>query len=140
MALSKQHWRDSWVAEKGDNVAQAKESFEKAFEMSKRAFKLAPNNRDYLNWCKMLSLKIEGDEIFSEGIALQIKADELKQQQKFDAALGVYRQALERYQKGFDLSNDKRFKECVDIVKENKKEIVETMFVADGGKLKEDFD
>lgn len=119
IAQSKKLWNAGWAAEKQENTSEAKVKFQSARKLSRKACELALGNKDYENWHKIFSFKIEGNEIFNEGIELQELADELQQQQKYREALMKYLEAKEIYQRGFDMSQDPRFQECINIVKES---------------------
>lgn len=114
---SKKLWNEAWIAEKHENIDEANAKFKVSHEFAGKALQIVSNKRNKM-WKIICSLKIEGNELFNEAIQLQVLANELKEKQNYCEALNEYRKAQDKYQQGFNVSQDERFEECAAFVKE----------------------
>ncbi|UCM93121.1 tetratricopeptide repeat protein [Candidatus Tisiphia endosymbiont of Melanophora roralis] len=124
----KKLWNDAWTAEETASLeeieetveqylAEAKEKFKETKVKFKQAHKLVPDNTEYTRNFHMISLKIEGNSNFNEGVKLQYEANNLRDQGKYEQALKKYTTAMQKFQNG--LKHDARFQDCIDLVKES---------------------
>lgn len=123
-------WNDAWLAEENEDEIEAKSLFQKASDMFKRAFDLDLTNKEYKKLIDISKLKVEGNVSFNDGVKLEGEANELKQQQKYEDAQIKYQESLDKFQQGYRLSNDEKFKTCIEIVTENIAElsnVIETL-------------
>ncbi|UCM86433.1 MAG: hypothetical protein LF885_07155 (plasmid) [Rickettsia endosymbiont of Culicoides impunctatus] len=131
--LSNEAWEDE-SDEYNDRSVEAEQKFAKSLELYKVAVELSPTNIAYKHALDITSLKIEGNNSFSEGVALvniaydlQEEANELADDQEvYQEVLNHYQQALEFYKaaqasfhEGWYLSKDTRLKSCIEIVQDS---------------------
>lgn len=109
-------WNEAWVAENNDEVAKATAKFMESSSLVLQASNMDPTNRDYQRLSNECSFKIEGNAFFNDGLKLREEANKLRIQQRYNEALSKNREALKKFQEGYDLGNDERFKNCIDIV------------------------
>ncbi|WP_375326318.1 hypothetical protein [Candidatus Tisiphia endosymbiont of Nemotelus uliginosus] len=127
---------EAWEAESdelNDRSVEAEQKFAASLKLYEEAVKLSPTNIVYKHALDITSLKIEGNNLFSEGIVLasiayglQEEANALAVDQeayeeilgKYQQALGAYKAAQDSFHVGWNLSKDVRFKSCIEIVQD----------------------
>jgi hypothetical protein len=130
---------EAWTLESSedeDAAIIARSKFIEALDLYAEAMVLEPTNIIYLKAFNIISLKIEGNELFNEGAELADIAYQLEQELKVAAdkltasdqqeMIDKYQQVLELYLaaqanfcQGWELSQDTRFESCIEIVEDS---------------------
>lgn len=104
-------WNEAWLAEENDRPETASAKFLAA----KTKFSQAGNGR----LVGIVGLKIEGNELFNQGLEFHEQANRLKQQQRYDDCLRIYQESMAKFQQGYNSSHDERFNDCIELVEES---------------------
>lgn len=124
---------EGWLAESSedeDAAIVATEKFSQAAKLYREALELDPSNIFYEQAFNVISLKIEGNGLFNEGVELaniayqlQLEAESLITEEQQKEVIAMYQKVLELYQaaenifyQGLILSQDERFASCVELV------------------------
>jgi tetratricopeptide (TPR) repeat protein len=109
-------YKMAWDAEKDERVDEAKKLFADALEDFRMARSNDPNNQQYQNRYKECEKKIQGDKAFNEGVVLQEKGQELKNQKKYEEALKTMNEAKKAYTDAYNVSKNEKFADNIDTV------------------------
>jgi hypothetical protein len=147
-------WSKAWDAEndtENDRSGEAKEILQRVLSESKDSLKKFPDNLRFKHYETLVSLKIEGNELFNQGLESQQNgiellqaAQELKQQQeyelaniKFKDAKGKFSDAQEKFKIGRE--NDQRFSSCIEFVQEQLHEVIQSIEITEPHMLNQGF-
>jgi preprotein translocase subunit SecA len=127
-----------WLAESSEDdnaVLIAESRFAEAKQLYAKAMSLNPANIMYRQAFNVISLKIDGNSLFNQGVALadiayQLGEDLLSEEKryildyniiisKYLDVINIYQSAHDKFTEGLRLSLDMRFKSCVELVKQS---------------------
>lgn len=132
-------WNEAWAAEVNGNDNDAKEKFRNADEMSNEALRLDSLNCEYIKFSQISTLKIQGNELFNQGVDLHEQANELMKMQKYEEARNKYQESNKRFKQGYEASDhDSKFKTSIELVQECIDEISEMIKVIQLGSSAKD--
>lgn len=135
-------WKEAWDAENdevNDRSEEARDKFGKLASDSEDCLRLFPVVSGFKQYRTLVSLKIEGNEIFNRGlqsqqhaIALYRVAQQLNEQRnytlakvKFEEAMEFFRETLEKFEEG--RKTDERFASCIEFIQEHMNKVVESI-------------
>jgi hypothetical protein len=129
---------EGWLAEgsKDENAALIAESrFAEAMQLYAEVISLYPTNIMYRQAFNIISLKIDGNSLFNEGVELvdiayqlaeELLFKEKRNTQEYDIiiskyldVINIYQAAHDKFTEGLRLSLDMRFKSCMELVKQS---------------------
>ncbi|WP_341792345.1 hypothetical protein [Rickettsia endosymbiont of Gonocerus acuteangulatus] len=135
-------WNKAWEAEndtEDDRSKEAGEVFQEVLREAKDGLKIVPNDPKFKQYETLASFKIEGNELFNEGLESQQngfellqEAHKLKQQQKYELANSKFHEAKDKFSNAKDKfeigsNEDQRFVSCVELVQEQLNEVMESI-------------
>lgn len=132
-------WNEAWEAEERNQSEKAESLFRKSYDEFCAAQNLFPNNRQFSKWANICELKMEGNEDFNEGVELHLEANRLCQKRLYLEACKSFTSAGANFAKGYALSDDDRFQDCLDLVRESINEIKELLDGSERAELAEHF-
>jgi tetratricopeptide (TPR) repeat protein len=115
-AQGEELYNEAWEAEndeKNERSDEATEKFEKAKNNFKSAHELIPDDIKYIQKLQLVSLKIEGNTCFNEGVVLQ-------QSGKYQEALDKYQEAIQKFEASSEQGS--RFGVCLKLVQKSIKQ------------------
>ncbi|QWB86748.1 hypothetical protein JRD95_00804 [Rickettsia parkeri] len=139
-------WDNAWKAEndtEDDRSEEAGGFFQEVLRESKDGLKIVPNDSKFKQYEILVSLKMEGNALFNEGLESQQdglellqEAHKLKQQQKYDLANVKFYEAKEKFSNAkekFEIGSneDQRFVSCVEFVQKQLNEVMASLEITE---------
>ncbi|ALN41222.1 hypothetical protein ASQ44_03625 [Rickettsia rhipicephali] len=139
-------WDNAWKAEndtEDDRSEEAGGFFQEVLRESKDGLKIVPNDSKFKQYEILVSLKMEGNALFNEGLESQQdglellqEAHKLKQQQKYDLANVKFYEAKEKFSNAkekFEIGSneDQRFVSCVEFVQKQLHEVMASLEITE---------
>ncbi|XP_055523336.1 uncharacterized protein LOC129717460 isoform X2 [Wyeomyia smithii] len=141
--IAEKAWDDAWQAENAGRAEVALSKFQQANDLLQKAKLLAASDGEILRLSNACNLKIDGNQLFNEGIKSQQdgvrllgEAKQLEQQQQYEQArdklISAERQlshAKENFQ--FGSKYDQRFVACVGLAQEQLDDVADSIKLVD---------
>ncbi|MGN7619489.1 MAG: hypothetical protein ACTJLN_01500 [Rickettsia amblyommatis] len=139
-------WDNAWKAEndtEDDRSEEAGGFLQEVLRESKDGLKIVPNDSKFKQYEILVSLKMEGNALFNEGLESQQdglellqEAHKLKQQQKYDLANVKFYEAKEKFSNAkekFEIGSneDQRFVSCVEFVQKQLHEVMASLEITE---------
>ncbi|KAG5666888.1 hypothetical protein PVAND_014895 [Polypedilum vanderplanki] len=110
-------------AEDKEKLEEAESKFNLAKENFKKAKELNSSNKKYQNWFIIISLKIDGNDLYNEGIRLFNKAIKLKDLKKYKDAKVKFELARQKFEEAKKLSKEIYFDAGIEVINKEIEEV-----------------